>query len=68
MKKVVTAFLLTALFFPAILRSQEVNPKVRLKFDTRFDYTLKVPDTKDISSHSSFVGTEILIVFKPFIP
>lgn len=36
--------------------AQDVNPKVKLKFNTRFDFEAKVPENKNLETVSSFDG------------
>lgn len=55
-------FGLITLFFPAVLVSQDTNPKVSLKLDTRFDYTLKIPTTSGYETQSSFDGKYLNII------
>lgn len=56
MKKTIITLWCALLIFPAILLSQEVNPSFNLKFETRFDYTLKVTDDDTQPTLSSFDG------------
>jgi hypothetical protein len=55
-------FLLLLVFLPLYLLSQDINPKVRLKFDTRFDFTLRVPNSNSLKPQSSFDGKFLNII------
>lgn len=56
MRRFIAAILLVLLFLPKILLSQDTFPTVRLKFDTRFDFTGKIPTHDSLSTLSSFDG------------
>ena len=62
MKRVITAILFAFLFLPNVIFSQDATPNVRLKFDTRFDYTVKVPVQDSLSTLSSFDGKYLNII------
>ncbi len=64
MKSVITAILLVFLFLPNVILSQDVMPNIRLKFDTRFDYTAKVPMQDSLSTLSSFDGKYLNIILE----
>lgn len=61
MKKVITTILL-AFLLPYILISQNENPKIRLKLDTRFDFETRIPTNKDSNSLSSIDGKYLNII------
>ena len=56
MKKILTVFLLVLSTLPTVLMSQDINPKVRLKFNTRFDFEALSPTNKDSSALSGIGG------------
>ena len=62
MRKILTVFLLLALILPTISRSQDIYPKIRLKFDTRFDFETRVPENKNLSTLSSIDGKYLNII------
>lgn len=62
MKRVIVAILFAFLFLPNFVFSQDAMPNVRLKFDTRFDYTVKVPVQDTLSTLSSFDGKYLNII------
>lgn len=61
MKKVITTILL-AFLLPNIVLSQDENPKIRLKLDTRFDFETRIPTNKDSNSLSSIDGKYLNII------
>lgn len=61
MKKVITTILL-AFILPTIVLSQNENPKIRLKLDTRFDFEARIPTNKDSNSLSSIDGKYLNII------
>ncbi|MCK9321171.1 MAG: hypothetical protein M0P32_04110, partial [Bacteroidales bacterium] len=61
MRKIGTLLLLINLL-PLFSFSQDVNPKVRLKFDTRFDFETWVPTNKDSNTVSSINGKYFNII------
>ena len=64
MRRVITAVLFAFLFLPKILLSQDTYPTVRLKFDTRFDFTAKIPTQDSLSTLSSFDGKYLNIILE----
>ncbi|MDD2562898.1 MAG: porin [Salinivirgaceae bacterium] len=62
MKRVITAIVFALLFLPQVVLSQDTVPTVRLKFDTRFDFTAKVPMQDSLSTLSSFDGKYLNII------
>ena len=64
MKRVITAILFAFLFLPNAILSQDAMPNLRLKFDTRFDYTVKVPVPDSLSTLSSFDGRYLNIILE----
>ena len=60
-RKICTLLLLINLL-PLFSFSQDVNPKVRLKFDTRFDFETWVPTNKDSNTVSSINGKYFNII------
>lgn len=64
MRRVITAIFFAFLFLPHILLSQDTFPTVRLKFDTRFDFTAKVPMQDSLSTLSSFDGKYLNIILE----
>ena len=62
MKSVITAILFAFLFLPNVIFSQDAMPNVRLKFETRFDYTVNVPVQDSLSTLSSFDGKYLNII------
>ncbi|MFA6805867.1 MAG: porin [Bacteroidales bacterium] len=56
MKKILVVFLLVLSTLPTIVLCQDINPKVRLKFNTRFDFESLVPTDKDSNSSSGIHG------------
>jgi len=64
MRKFITAILIAFLFLPQILLSQDTFPSVRLKFDTRFDLTTKIPVQDSLSTLSSFDGKYLNIILE----
>lgn len=60
-RKIGTLLLLINLL-PLFSFSQDVNPKVRLKFDTRFDFETWVPTNKDSNTVSSINGKYFNII------
>ncbi|MFA6199353.1 MAG: porin [Bacteroidales bacterium] len=62
MRKILTVLLLLALILPTISRSQDTYPKIRLKFDTRFDFETRVPSNKNLSTLSSIDGKYLNII------
>lgn len=64
MKRVLAAILFAFLFLPIIALSQDVTPNVRLKFDTRFDFTGKIPVQDSLSRLSSLDGKYLNIILE----
>lgn len=62
MKRVIIAILFATVFLPKDVLSQDTIPTVRLKFDTRFDFTAKIPMQDSLSTLSSFDGKYLNIV------
>ena len=60
-RKICTLLLLINLL-PLFSFSQDINPKVRLKFDTRFDFETWVPTNKDSNTVSSINGKYFNII------
>lgn len=56
MKKILTVFLLVLSTLSTVVMSQDVNPKVRLKFNTRFDFEALSPTNMDSSASSGIHG------------
>lgn len=61
MKKVITIILL-AFLLPNIVISQNENPKIRLKLDTRFDFETRIPTNKDSNTLSSIDGKYLNVI------
>lgn len=64
MRRVIVAVLFAFLFLPRIILSQDASPTVRLKFDTRFDYNVKMPMEDSLSTLSSFDGKYLNIILE----
>lgn len=64
MRRFIAAILLTLLFLPKFLLSQNTFPTVRMKFDTRFDFTGKTPTHDSLSTLSSFDGKYLNIILE----
>lgn len=64
MRRFIAAILLTLLFLSKILLSQDTLPTIRLKFDTRFDFTGKIPTHDSLSTLSSFDGKYLNIILE----
>lgn len=64
MRRVIIAILIAFLFLPKFLLSQDIFPTARLKFDTRFDFTGKVPTQDSLSTSSSFDGRYLNILLE----
>lgn len=64
MKIFIILILVAFLFLPTILLSQDTFPSVRLKFDTRFDFTARVPTQDSLSTLSSFDGKYLNIILE----
>ena len=62
MRKILTVFLLLALILPTISHSQDIYYKIRLKFDTRFDFETRVSSNKDSSTLLSIDGKYLNII------
>ncbi|MFA7082199.1 MAG: porin [Bacteroidales bacterium] len=56
MKKILVVFLLVLSTLPTFVMSQDINPKVRLKFNTRFDFEAISPTNKDSAASSGIHG------------
>lgn len=61
MRKRITIVLL-AFILPLIALPQDFNPTLRLKLDTRFDFTLRVPNSNNLKPQSSFDGKFLNII------
>lgn len=64
MRAIVKALLVALVLFPKISLTQDTIPTVRLKFDTRFDYTNKFPTSDTLSHTSSFDGRYLNIILE----
>ena len=64
MKRVIIAIVFALFFAPTIILSQDTIPTVRLKFDTRFDFTGKIPMKDSLSTVSSFDGKYLNIILE----
>ncbi|HCX98627.1 MAG TPA: porin [Bacteroidales bacterium] len=64
MRRFITATLFAFIFFPKLLLSQDTLPTVRLKFDTRFDFSAKIPTHDSLSTLSSFDGKYLNIILE----
>lgn len=64
MRRFITLLLIAFAFLPNILLSQDTYPTVRLKFDTRFDFTAKIPVQDSLSTLSSFDGKYLNIILE----
>ncbi len=64
MRKFTSAILLVFLFLPHMLLSQDTFPTLRLKFDTRFDFSAKIPMQDSLSTLSSFDGKYLNIILE----
>jgi len=56
MKKILVVFLLVLSTLPTVVLSQDINPKIRLKLNTRFDFESLVPTDKDSNASSGIHG------------
>lgn len=64
MRRVIIAILFASVFLPKIILSQDTISAVRLKFDTRFDFTAKIPMEDSLSTLSSFDGKYLNIILE----
>lgn len=64
MRRVIPAILFAFLFIPNLALSQDKYSTARLKFDTRFDFTGKIPTHNSSSPLSSFDGKYLNILLE----
>jgi len=62
MRRIIITFLGVFVFIPSIVLSQDTIPTAKLKFDTRFDFTDKIPIQDSLSNLSSFDGKYLNII------
>ncbi|MDD2195828.1 MAG: hypothetical protein PHE03_09095 [Bacteroidales bacterium] len=64
MRRFITVMVFAFIFLPKFLLSQDTFPNVGLKFDTRFDFTAKIPMQDSLSPLSSFDGKYLNIILE----
>ncbi|MDD2412306.1 MAG: porin [Bacteroidales bacterium] len=64
MRRVTFALFVAFILLPKTILSQDTIPTVRLKFDTRFDFTAKVPMQDSLSTLSSLDGKYLNIILE----
>ena len=64
MRRIIIAYLVAFVFLPNVVLSEDTIPSVRMKFDTRFDFTSKVPTQDSLSTLSSFDGKYLNIILE----
>lgn len=64
MRRIIVAFFVGFIFSPNVVLSEDTIQSVRMKFDTRFDFTSKVPTHDSLSTLSSFDGKYLNIILE----
>ncbi|MGE0078719.1 MAG: hypothetical protein AB7S48_12740 [Bacteroidales bacterium] len=64
MRRIITTLFAAFLFIPSIALAQDTTFTARLKFDTRFDFTAKIPTHDSLSKLSSFDGKYLNIILE----